>query len=173
MATNIGITMIFALEMGKKLSIHTLRDCGANNGNVWWYEHDCSGLEEVKHINPASIVIDSVQKIGRSREAVIKRLRRWALDEQKNLILISQQNQKGVSRYGEGDDFDCDAVVDVTPCERDRVPLKNIHAGDEHSTECAPGCAHVSLAKSRVSLLGAWDVPIGRGVNPRPIGFIK
>lgn len=169
LATNIGTTMIFALEMGKKLSQHTLIDAGGNNENVWWYEHDCSGIDEVKFIKPKSIVFDSVQKMGRERGRIVTRLRRWALDEGTNLFLISQQNQKGVSRYGEGDDFDCDAVCDVTPCCKDRVPLKNVHGNDDHLTECAPGCAHVALVKSRVSLPGAWDVPIGKGVEARPL----
>jgi len=162
-----GRAMVFALEMGAKLSADTARDAGADTSQFYWYE-DADKFEEVEALDPVVVVVDSIQKLPR-RKAWIARARQWARDRDRNLILISQKGKHGASRHGEDDDFDCDCIVDVMPCEAEGRPRSELHHGDERPTACAPGCAHAVVVKSRICMPGAWDVPIGAGVAPRVI----
>lgn len=155
----IGSCMAFGLEMGKTLSCVTAESAGANMANFWWYE-DLDGLKDLPHLNPSTVVIDSIQKLGRARARIVSMLRKWALDNQRNVILVSQLNTKGKSRHGEDDDFDCDLLVDVTRCKNDGVMRQEIHGLDATRTPCQEGCAHIEIAKSRVCNLVALDVPI-------------
>jgi hypothetical protein len=155
----IGPCMAFGIEMGETLSSVTANDAGANMANFWWYE-DLEGLKDLPHIDPACVVIDSVQKLGRARGRIVAMLRKWALENDRNVIFVSQRNQKGASRNGEDDDFDCDVIVDVTRCKNDGVMRQEIHGRDESRTPCQEGCAHIEIAKSRVCQLIALDVQI-------------
>lgn len=166
LAGNIGKVMAFALEMGDKLSSHTAVDAGANVSNFWWY-NDTNGIDEIEYLDPDVVVVDSVQKLGRSRRKLVDRLMRWARDKNRNLILISQKGQHGASRHGEDDDFDCDCIVDVRSAKHDGALLSEIHGTDDFRTECAPGCTHATVAKSRVCQLLSWDLPIGVNVKAR------
>lgn len=159
LSSQIGTTAVFGLEMGKKLSRKTAENAGALLGSFWWYD-DVRGLEELTIIEPDVVVVDSIQKLGRDRGRVIDRLRRWALDCDKNVIFVSQLGQHGSSRHGEDSDFDCDIVIDVSKGKLEQGPRKAVHGTDETESPCAPGCAHCHVAKSRVCPLVSFDVPI-------------
>lgn len=162
LASQIGIAQIFALEMGKVLSKETAAFAGANLDNCWWYD-DIEGLPDLELLNPAVVVVDSTQKIKRGRTTVVNKLRKWAEDNDRNVIFVSQLGVHGASRHGEDQDFDCDVVVDVSPGMVDGVPCKNRHGLNEKPADCREGCAHVRIAKSRVCQLIGGDVPIVAG----------
>lgn len=161
LASQIGTSMVFGLEMGKELSTETGRDAGALLENCWWYD-DIAGLDELSIIDPACVVVDSLQKL-RKRKSIVKRLRDWARDFQRNVIFISQKGHHGASRHGEDDDFDCDVVVDVEPGMVEGVQCVKAHAMNEKPSQCREGCAHVRIAKARVAPLVSGDVPIVAG----------
>lgn len=162
LASQIGVTMAFGLEMGEVLSKDTAQQSGANMDRFWWYE-DTSGLSELEIIKPAVVVVDSAQKLGRQRKSIVAQLRNWAQQQGGNLILVSQKGKHGASRHGEDDDFDCDAVADVTHGSTPQEPRAAIHGFDGKPTPCKYGHAHVAIAKSRICPLVAFDVPIVRG----------
>lgn len=162
LAPQIGQAMIFGLEMGKSHSVETATNAGAKLENIWWYE-DIEGLSELELLNPAVVVIDSIQKLGRDRKRIVEQLRDWAKDAERNVIFISQLSADGKSRYGEDDDFYADMNVDVSPGRTDKGPRKMVHGFADSPTRCADGCCHVSVAKSRVCPLIAFDVPIVAG----------
>lgn len=162
LASQIGQTSVLALEMGKSLSVDSARSAGARLDCLWWYD-DLSALDELDVLGPRVVVVDSTQKLGRSRSSVVARLRQWALTNDRNLILISQLGKHGTSRYGESDDFDCDIVADVSHGSTPQETRKAIHGFDAEPTPCRQGCAHVSIAKARLCPLVAFDVPIFGG----------
>jgi len=151
--------MAFGIEMGKTLSCVTAESAGANMAHFWWYD-STEGLTDLPHINPACVVIDSVQKLGRARSRIVTMLRKWAVDNDRNVVFVSQLNKRGSSRNGEDDDFDCDVVVDVTQCKHDGVMRQEIHGLDAVKTPCTDGCAHIEVTKSRAGHLLALDVQI-------------
>lgn len=159
LASQIGSVAAFALEMGKKLSCKTAENAGADLNAFWWYD-DLKGLEELHLIEPDVVLVDSIQKIGKARGRIIDQLRRWALDNERALILVSQLGQHGSSRHGEDSDFDCDIVIDVQQGKTDKGPRKTTHGLDDEESECAKGCAHCRITKSRVCPLIGFDVPI-------------
>lgn len=161
LASQMGIAMIFSLEMGKTLGKETARNAGATLENCWWYD-DIEGLADLDVLSPAVVLVDSIQKLRRRNSAILK-LRAWAADKERNAIFVSQLGTHGASRHGEDSDFDCDVVVDVQPGMVDGVQCKNRHGIGEKATECAEGCAHVRIAKSRVCQLISGDVPIVAG----------
>lgn len=161
LASQMGIAAIFSLEMGKTLGKETARAAGATLGNCWWYD-DIEGLSDLDILSPAVVVVDSIQKIRRRNSTILK-LRAWAADKERNMLFVSQLGTHGASRHGEDSDFDCDVVVDVQPGMVDGVQCKNRHGIGEKATECAEGCAHVRIAKSRVCQLVSGDVPIVAG----------
>lgn len=162
LASQIGVTMAFALEMGDVLSKDSARQSGANMDRFYWYT-DTSGLTELEIIKPAVVAIDSVQKLGRQRKSIVARLRQWAQEADGNLILISQKGKHGASRHGEDDDFDCDAVADVMHGSTPQEMRSAIHGFDSKPTPCKMHHAHVSITKSRICPLVAFDVPIVNG----------
>ena len=162
MATQIGIAMIFGIEMGKTLSLDSALKAGAKVDDVWWYQ-DVEGLEDLEAIDPDVVVVDSIQKLRYERRRIVDRLMAWAKENGRNVILVSQLSADGKSRYGEDDDFDADMTVDVSPGRTDRGPCKKVHGFEDGPTRCKDGCAHASVAKSRVCPLLALDVPIVAG----------
>jgi hypothetical protein len=154
--------VVLAIEMGLVLSNDTALQSGARLDRFYWYE-DTSGLSELEIIRPAVVVVDSVQKLGRQRKSIVAQLRQWAQLTNSNLILVSQKGKHGASRHGEDDDFDCDCVADVTHGSTPQEPCSAIHGFDHKPTPCKHGHAHVSIAKSRICPLVAFDVPIVRG----------
>jgi hypothetical protein len=162
--SQLGTTMAFALEMGQALSCVTAEVAGARMDRFYWYD-SIAGLEELDTIDPAAVAIDSVQKLGRDKSKVIKRLRRWALERQRNLVLVSQQNIRGASWGGDAPDFDCDFIVDISRRLNEKgIARREIHGNDETPSMCAEKCAHAQVAKTRVpdSVPVAFDVPIVR-----------
>lgn len=159
LASQIGTTAAFVLEMGKVLSCDSAQQAGANLERFWWYE-DMAGLEELALIRPASIVIDSVQKLGRQRKSIVARMRQWAMDQNTTLILVSQKGKHGASRHGEDDDFDCDVVADVEHGSTPQQAQSAIHGFDGKPTQCKMNHAHIAVVKSRICPLVAFDVPI-------------
>lgn len=164
LATQLGRAMIFGLEMGKTLSLDTARSAGAKVDDVLWYE-GLEGLEELETVDPNMVAIDSIQKLNYDRKRVIQRLTDWANANGRNVILISQLSADGKSRYGEDADFDADMNCDVSPGRTDKGPRKYLHGLEEEPRKCREGCAHVSVAKSRVCPLLAFDVPIISGAR--------
>ena len=163
LATQLGTVMIFGLEMGNELSLETARNAGANTDHVYWYE-DLEGLEDLERIDPDAVAIDSIQKLRRERRHTVDRLMQWARDNERNLILVSQLSADGKSRYGEDDDFDVDMTVDIWPGRHPKTgPRKDLHGLEDEPRRCADGCAHASVAKSRICPLVAFDVPIVAG----------
>lgn len=162
LASQIGVTMAFVLEMGEVLSKDSAQQAGANMDRFWWYP-DTSGLSELAIIKPAVVLVDSVQKLGRQRKSIVAQLRQWAQQAEGNLILISQKGKHGASRHGEDDDFDCDCVADVQHGSTSQERCSAIHGFDSKPTPCEMGHAHISIAKSRICPLVAFDVPIFRG----------
>lgn len=162
LGSQIGIAAMFGLEMGKVLSKETAGFAGANLENCWWYD-DLEGLADLDVLCPAVVVVDSIQKIRKGRTSVVNRLRKWAADNGRNAIFVSQLGVHGASRHGEDQDFDCDVVVDVSPGMVDGVPCKNRHGVNEKPAECREGCVHVRIAKSRICQLIGGDVPIVAG----------
>jgi hypothetical protein len=163
MASQIGRTSVLALEMGLVLSKDSGAQSGANVDDFYWYDDADKGLREIEIIRPAVVVIDSVQKLGRQRKSIVSQLRQWAEDQGSNLILVSQKGKHGASRHGEDDDFDCDVVADVMHGSTPQEPRTAIHGFESKPTACKMGHAHVSIAKSRICPLVAFDVPIVRG----------
>lgn len=161
LASQMGVAAIFGLEMGKSLSMETATLAGAQLDSLWWYD-DVEGLDDLEILSPAVVVVDSVQKV-RARRSVVTRLRRWARENSRNVIFVSQLGHHGASRHGEDDDFDTDVVVDVSPGMVDGVACRRAHALNEKASKCKPGCAHVRIAKSRVCPLINGDVPIVAG----------
>lgn len=161
-ATQLGRAMIFGLEMGKALSLDRARKAGANVEDVYWYD-DMAGLADLELVDPACVVVDSIQKLRYARRRVVDQLFQWAKDFDRNVVLVSQLSADGKSRYGEDDDFDADMNVDIAPGRTDKGPRKYIHGLDDAVTRCRDGCCHASVAKSRVCPLLAFDVPIVRG----------
>lgn len=162
LATQIGRAMIFGIEMGKTLSLDSALKAGANVDDVLWYE-DLEGLEELELVDPDAVVIDSIQKLKYARRKIVDDLMTWARQNSRNVILVSQLSADGKSRYGEDDDFDADMTVDISPGRTDRGPCKRIHGLEDAPTRCRNGCAHASVAKSRVCPLLALDLPIVAG----------
>ena len=163
LASQIGPTIVLALEMGLVLS----KDSGVQSGAIleefWWYEDVDNGLREIEIIRPSVVLVDSVQKLGYQRKSIVSQLRQWAQDENTNLILVSQKGKHGASRHSEDDDFDCDVVADVQHGSTPQQPQSAIHGFESKPTACKYGHAHVSIAKSRICPLVAFDVPIVRG----------
>lgn len=158
-ACRFGRVMIFGIEMGKVLSLDTAIKAGANVDDVWWYE-DVRGLDELEIIDPAAVAVDSIQKLREERRSVVDRLMEWAVERNRNVILVSQLSADGKSRYGEDDDFDVDMVVDVLQGRTDAGPTKAVHGLEEKKTPCKNGHAHLSVKKSRICQLLAFDAPI-------------
>lgn len=158
-AGRFGRVMAFGIEMGKVLSLDTAIKAGAIVDDVWWYE-DLRGLDELEIIDPAAVVLDSIQKLKWDRRRVVDKLMSWAVDNNRNLILVSQLSADGKSRYGEDDDFDVDIVVDVSQGRTNKGPNKAVHLLDDKQTPCKAGHAHCSVMKSRICQLLAFDVPI-------------
>lgn len=129
-----------------------------------WSDDVDRGLEDLEYLRPRAAVIDSIQKLGKSRARVTETLKSWAQEFNTNVLFVSQQGQHGASRYGEDDDFDCDVVIDVASNRTEKGRRKAIHGFDEKPTLCRDGHAHVYIAKSRVCPLIAFDVPIVAGV---------
>jgi len=161
-ASQLGRVMCFGIEMGKALSLQTAQNAGAHVKDVWWYE-DLEGLEEIDLIDPAAVVIDSIQKLKRARRRTVDFLLNWARQTSRNVILVSQLSAQGKSRYGEDDDFDVDMTVDVSPGRSAKGGRKEIHGLEDSPTLCKLGCAHASVAKSRVCPLISADLPIVAG----------
>jgi|WetSurMetagenome_2_1015567.scaffolds.fasta_scaffold63133_1 hypothetical protein len=161
-ASQIGIAAVFGLEMGKVLSKETAGFAGANLDNCWWYD-DVEGIADLNVLCPAVVVVDSIQKVQRGRTRFVNGLRKWAKDNARNAIFVSQLGIHGASRHGEDQDFDCDIVVDVSPGMVDGVACKNRHGINEKPADCREGCAHVRIVKSRVCQLVGGDVPIVAG----------
>ena len=161
-ATQLGPAMIFGIEMGKELSLQAARDAGAQVDRIWWYD-DPTGLADLEFIDPAVVVVDSIQKLKRERRRFVDKLIQWARDYSRNVVFVSQLSADGKSRYGEDDDFDCDCIVDVWPGRTAKKPRWDTHGLDDAPTRCADGCCHASVAKSRVCPLLACDVPIVAG----------
>lgn len=159
LGSQIGRASVAALEMGAKLSHSTAKNAGANTENLIWYDDIEPLFDELRYVDPDVIIVDSVQKL-KKRGPRVAQLRRWALDNSKNLILISQKGQHGSSRHGEDDDFDCDVIIDVRPTSKDGVIFAECHAHDDHKTPCKAKHAHATVAKSRVCELLSCDVPI-------------
>jgi hypothetical protein len=149
---------VFALEMGKKLSCATAESAGAQLKSILWYD-DTQGLSDLQYIDPRVIVVDSLQKL-KSRKSTVDKLRRWAADNDRNIILISQKGKHGASRHGEDDDFDCDMVCDVEKNSNEQGRRKELHLHNDERSPCADKCAHVVIVKSRVCELVSFDVPI-------------
>jgi hypothetical protein len=154
--------MIFGLEMGKELSLDTARSAGARLDRAWWYG-DVDGLVELELLDPACVVVDSIQKLRYARRRIVDQLMQWARDNDRNVVLVSQLSADGKSRHGEDDDFDVDMTVDVSPGRTTRGARKDVHGLEDTPTRCADGCCHASVAKSRVCPLVAFDVPIVAG----------
>lgn len=161
-AAQLGTVMAFGIEMGPVLSLDTARNAGANVERIIWYG-DMDGLAELEIIDPAAVVIDSIQKLRQARRRIVDGLMNWAKTRNRNLVLVSQLSADGKSRYGEDDDFDVDMTVDVSPGRTDRGPCKALHGLEETKRPCAPGCCHAYVAKSRVCPLLACDIPIVAG----------
>lgn len=160
LASQIGVTMAFGLEMGKKLSRQTAADAGAKMATLFWYD-EIGGLEDERYLNPECKVFDSVQKIGQGWRGIVRAQMDWAKETGGTLILVSQMNIKGSSRFSEDADFDCDIVVDVLPSfDKEKVRRTALHGFETEHTQCQVGCAHLSVAKSRCCPLVAFDVPI-------------
>lgn len=159
--SQIGRSCVAALEMGCKLSNSTARNAGARteNNNMVWYDEIDPLFDELKYTTPAVIIVDSVQKL-KKRGVWVTKLRRWALEHDANLILISQKGQHGSSRHGEDDDFDCDVIIDVKATSKDGTIFSELHGKEEFKTPCKNKHAHATVAKSRVCELLSWDVPI-------------
>lgn len=162
LASQIGTTAAFVLEMGKVLSRDSAQKVGAHLERFWWYE-DMDGLAELELIHPKIIVVDSVQKLGRQRKSIVARLRQWAMERDATLILVSQKGKHGASRHGEDDDFDCDVVADVEHGTTPQEARSAIHGFDGKPTRCKMNHAHIVIAKSRICPLVAFDVPIVNG----------
>jgi hypothetical protein len=163
LSSQIGPTMAFGLEMGKELSVETATLAGANLHAFTWYS-DIKGLSELELVDPAVVVIDSIQKLGRARGSVLDDLMTWARERERNCVFVSQLSADGKSRYGEDADFDCDMNCDVGPTRTAKGGLmQKTHAFDDKPTKCKNGHAHVSVAKSRVCPLISFDVPIVDG----------
>jgi hypothetical protein len=162
LAAQLGRAMVFGIEMGKTLSLDTARQAGAQCEQLVWYD-DLEGLAELELLEPAVVVIDSIQKLRRARRQTVDRLMAWAKQSDSSLVLVSQLSADGKSRYGEDDDFDCDMTVDVWPGRTTKGPRKDVHLFEDTHRRCDDGCAHVLVAKSRVCPLVAFDAPIVAG----------
>jgi hypothetical protein len=160
LASQLGVTMAFGLEMGKKLSRETAANAGADMPKLFWYD-ELGGMEDEPYLHPACIAIDSVQKIGQGWRGTLRKLRDWSQETGGTLILVSQMNVRGSSRFSEDADFDCDIVVDVLPTiDKEKVRRTALHGFESEHTPCKDKCAHLSIAKSRICPLIAFDVPI-------------
>jgi hypothetical protein len=163
LAGQLGKAMIFGLEMGNELSLDSANNAGAKLDEILWYE-GLEGLSDLDAVNPDVVVIDSIQKLRKDRRRTVDRLMQWAKDFDRNLILVSQLSAEGKSRYGEDDDFDVDMTVDIWAGRHPKHgPRKDLHGLEDEPRHCADGCAHASVAKSRVCPLVAFDVPIVAG----------
>jgi hypothetical protein len=160
LASQYDICAVLGLEMGKALSLETARNAGANLDSCYWYDDVDDLLADLDDLEPQAIAIDSIQKLGRARSRVVRQLRRWVAEHQSTLLLISQLSKDGRSRYGEDDDFDCDAMLDCLPGVVEGVRQTHSHGMDGVKSECEKGCCHIAIRKSRISPLIGFDVPI-------------
>lgn len=162
-ASQIGTCMVFGIEMGTALSVETARKAGAQMSAFYWYQ-DTEGLSDLEVLDPAVVVVDSIQKLGRDRRRIVNQLMMWARDYDRNCVFISQLSADGKSRFGEDDDFDCDVIVDVSAGRTAKGGIsRRVHGLDDKQTPCRDGCTHASIAKSRVCPLVSFDVPIVDG----------
>lgn len=162
-ASQIGTCMVFGIEMGKALSVETAKKAGAQMESFYWYQ-DVDGMSDLEVLDPAVVVVDSIQKLGRDRRRVVNELIQWARDYDRNCVFISQLSTDGKSRFGEDDDFDCDVIVDVSAGRTAKGGIsRRVHGLDDKPTPCRDGCAHAAIAKSRVCPLISFDVPIVAG----------
>jgi hypothetical protein len=157
LASALGKTMAFGLEMGIELTADSARLCGAEVSRMTFYD-DIARLDELEALDPDVVLVDSVQKLGAARARILTQLEKWVRSgPRRAVVLVSQQNQRGVSRYSESSDFDADIVCDVRKIQDVGSAC---HNGETTATPCAKGCAHVHMAKGRSMALIDFDVRV-------------
>lgn len=141
--TSLGVTACLSLEMSSDITIDTARKCGADLSRLWLYEHPAAFWNDLPTVEPACVLVDSIQHASPS---LLARLTGWCRVTPGILVLISQVNSHGRVRGGTSQPHGVDAVFKV------------VSAG--------LGKARITTAKNRLGLptapvvysLGASDV---------------
>jgi predicted ATP-dependent serine protease len=111
MATDIGVTAYLSLEMSEAVLLDTAKSCGSELSRLWPYYSPGALLSDLPIVQPAVIVVDSLQELGSKR--TLAQLFGWCRVTPGVLILVSQVNSDGQARGGNAVPHGVDAVFDV------------------------------------------------------------